>query len=190
MKTKKRISKAEWMEKALEILEIEGIAAVKIERLAKELGTSRSGFYWHFRNRRDLLNNILVHWRKEYTEIAITKNKARRFTPQERLSRVMEMIEDYDLDRYEVHIRAWADHDPEAAGVVAGVYRLRFEFIRSIFAEMGFAGINLEMRARLWLCHATHGKSMFGEMDKKNQNELLKQCHAILTCKPKDKGSK
>ena len=54
----KRTSKAEWLEKALEVLEAEGVNGVKINRLAKLLETSRSGFYWHFKGRSDLLNNF------------------------------------------------------------------------------------------------------------------------------------
>ena len=69
----KRISKAEWLEQGLEILEKEGIDAVKIERLAKALSTSRSGFYWHFLDRNNLLQEILNYWQYEYTEVVITK---------------------------------------------------------------------------------------------------------------------
>ena len=50
-----------WLEKALEVLEAEGVNAVKIDRLAKLLETSRSGFYWHFKDRQDLLS-CLLHW--------------------------------------------------------------------------------------------------------------------------------
>ena len=57
----KRTSKSEWLEKALEVLEAEGVNAVKIDRLAKLLETSRSGFYWHFKDRQDLLS-CLLHW--------------------------------------------------------------------------------------------------------------------------------
>ena len=51
----KRVSKDQWFTKALDTLETSGVEAVKIEKLAKELGISRSGFYWHFKNRQNLL---------------------------------------------------------------------------------------------------------------------------------------
>ena len=183
----KRISKAQWLEQGLEILEKEGIAAVKIERLAKELKTSRSGFYWHFLDRNNLLQEILKYWQHEYSEVVITKYRLgspelEDLSPKDRLLEIMMMISDHGLDRFEIHIRSWSDHDPMAADAVARVYQLRFEFIRSIFAEMGFEGIDLDMRTRLWLTYATHGKSMFGAASEKEMAELLKSCHTILTC--------
>ncbi|MBC2710457.1 MAG: TetR/AcrR family transcriptional regulator [Desulfosarcina sp.] len=40
-----------------------------MERLAKQLGISRSGFYWHFKNRQDLLQHLLDYWAREYTGV-------------------------------------------------------------------------------------------------------------------------
>jgi len=54
-KSNTRVKKSDWLEKALEILERDGIDEVKIERLARELGVSRSGFYSHFENRQALI---------------------------------------------------------------------------------------------------------------------------------------
>lgn len=185
-KISKRISKAEWLEQGLEILEKEGIDAVKIERLAKELATSRSGFYWHFIDRNNLLQEILKYWQYEYTEVVITKYRLvspelESLLPKDRLFQVMKMIAIHGLDRFEVHIRSWADHDPEAAKTVSRVYQMRFDFISSIFAEMGFEGRDLDMRTRLWLSFATHGNSMFGFGSANDQDEALKCCHTILT---------
>jgi AcrR family transcriptional regulator len=183
---KKRTSKAEWLEKALEVLEVEGISGVKIDRLAKQLETSRSGFYWHFKDRQDLLNNLLEYWKHEYTEVVVDSGGHQaNLPPYKRMLQIMKMIEQHDLDRYEVPIRAWADHDPEAAKVVKEVYAIRFIFIKNIFAEMGFSGADLDMRVRLWLCYATNGKAMFGKASRTKQTQMLKLCHQILTCSQK-----
>ncbi len=48
---------------------------------------------------------------------------------------------------------------------------------------MGFRGADLNMRLRLWLCYATHGKAMFGKASRRKQNEILKRCHQVLVCK-------
>ena len=179
----KRTSKAEWLEKALEVLEVEGVNGVKIDRLAKLLETSRSGFYWHFKDRSDLLSQMLNYWKHEYTETVIDNGGHHSdLPPKERLLQVMKMIEHYDMDRYEVPMRAWADHDPEAAECVKQVYAIRFKYIKSIFSEMGFKGTDLEIRVRLWLCYATKGKAMYGKASRNKQSEMLKLCHQVLTC--------
>ena len=55
---RKRVSKAEWLAQALEVLAAEGVQGVRVERLARDLGIAKAGFYWHFRDRRDLMQSI------------------------------------------------------------------------------------------------------------------------------------
>lgn len=98
----------------------------------------------------------------------------------------MKTIEHCGLDRLEVPVRAWSDHDPEAAAVVKDVYRQRFRFVRGISAEMGLDGADAWMRARLWLGYATHGKSMYGKATRRKQAEYPRLCHEVLTCTGRD----
>lgn len=180
---KKRTSKYEWVEAALVVLEREGVDGIKIDRLARNLKIAKSGFYWHFQNRAKLLKEVLSYWRTEYTEVVINNGKQLDLPPEERLYAVMKMIEEHALDRYETHMKAWAGHDPEAAAVMADVYQQRFEFIRSIFSDMGFSGCDLDMRTRLWLCYAMNGKSMLLENSCDEGEDLIKIRHVILTNK-------
>src|ERR1700761_9256455 len=51
-----------WLETARRALIEEGTAGVEINKLAKRLGVSRGGFYWFFRNRAQLLDDLLAYW--------------------------------------------------------------------------------------------------------------------------------
>ena len=51
----------EWVAMARKLLIREGIAGVKIDRLAKRLGVTRGGFYWRFTGLNDLLDARLGH---------------------------------------------------------------------------------------------------------------------------------
>ena len=48
-----------------------GIVRVRVERLARDLGVAKSGFYWHFRDRADLLKQMLRYWSDEFTEAVV-----------------------------------------------------------------------------------------------------------------------
>jgi len=67
------VSRAEWLQASAKILESHSIVDVKIESLARALNVSKSGFYWHFKNRNELLDHLLGYWLHEVTEV-ITEN--------------------------------------------------------------------------------------------------------------------
>ena len=49
----------DWLALARETLIKEGVDAVKIDRLAKMAGVTPGGFYWRFKSRNDLLDQLL-----------------------------------------------------------------------------------------------------------------------------------
>ena len=178
---KKRTSKREGLEAALSLFESEGLGAVKIERLAKVLKTSRSGFYGHFKDRDELLRDMLEYWRREYSEVIIKNFKQQDMGAKETLYHVMQMIDEHKLDIFEVHMRAWAHNDTAVEKIVRDISQESFVFIRGLFSAMGFTGCDLEMRARLWICYAIHGNSIFPEDTCAEGEYLIKVRHAILT---------
>lgn len=174
-----RVSKDQWLATALDALESEGIEGVKIERLAKSLGTSRSGFYWHFKNRQDLLEHLLEYWVREFTGVISGNPQVQKLEPEKRLLTVMEMVHDHNLAKYELAVNAWAKHDPNARKVLKKVVKVRLEYLRSIFAELGFEGDELEMRAHLFVCYQSWESTMFSDLTKKKQHQLQTLRHRL-----------
>ena len=178
-----RITKAQWLDMALEVLETDGVAGVRIEILAKRLEISKSGFYWHFKNRGDLLKDMLDYWTHELTEVLTINPAMLALEPKHRLARSAEMILDYDLTRYEIPIRQWALQDAMAARAVRKVNRMRLDYIGGAFSELGFTGDDLEMRTMLFTCYHSWESPMFREISRKRRRNQIAKRIELLTSK-------
>ena len=51
-----------WLRAAETRLAQHGIESVRVEVLARDLGVSKGSFYWHFRDRNELLDKLLGRW--------------------------------------------------------------------------------------------------------------------------------
>jgi CubicO group peptidase (beta-lactamase class C family)/AcrR family transcriptional regulator len=60
-----RLGKEDWLRAARLALLHHGAERVRVEPLARSLGVTKGSFYWHFRDRRDLLEQLLVEWERE-----------------------------------------------------------------------------------------------------------------------------
>ncbi|MDH3608405.1 MAG: TetR/AcrR family transcriptional regulator [Gammaproteobacteria bacterium] len=178
-----RKSKEDWLKIALDILEMEGIDAVRVERLAARLHIAKSGFYWHFKNRDELLKELLKFWEVNYTEIVIQELSMIEMDPAVRLNQVAEMIWKRDLTKYDLAIRIWAKHDPVARRTVKKVNKLRMDYIRSVFSELGFRGNDLETRTMLYVVYHSWERPMFGKYNQQKWEKLKKLRLALLTQK-------
>ena len=172
-KTRRGVSKAEWLEAGLEALSEGGVAGLSVEGLARSLGITKAGFYWHFKSRDDLLRQLLDHWTHEITEVVTSNPELLALKPKSQLIMAAEMIIDYDLTRYEMGIRQWALQDAEAARAVRKANRLRLEFARDALSELGFKGDDLEVRAMLFVCYHSWESPMFREISRKRRRELI-----------------
>ncbi len=53
---------------ALDLIAAQGVAAVAVEALARQLGVTKGSFYWHFPTREALLKAALERWEQQDTD--------------------------------------------------------------------------------------------------------------------------
>jgi AcrR family transcriptional regulator len=58
-------NRSDWMKAARFALLNGGVGAVRVERLARTLQVTKGSFYWHFKDRNELLQALLVEWEQE-----------------------------------------------------------------------------------------------------------------------------
>jgi AcrR family transcriptional regulator len=180
---KKYIKKNQWLSAALDILSTEGITGINSITLARKLNISKSSFYWHFRNRDDLIKQMLQYWDDQYTKIVMQSPKLLGKKPNDRLFSIMLMIYENNLTEYDVHIRALAEHNLDAKKIIKKVYKERMNFLRAIFSEIGFKGEVLEMRTRQFVYYHSWENWMFSNDTKRKKLRLMKLQVELLTRK-------
>jgi AcrR family transcriptional regulator len=139
----------DWTGAALDALAEGGVAAVAVDRLAKRLGASRGSFYWHFADRRALIDAALARWERENT-LELGPPLEAIADPVERLRTLFRQVYEQPVDAIELALAAVAD-DPLVAHAVARVTRTRVEFLRRIFLDLGLAEDTAADRA--WLAY-------------------------------------
>lgn len=178
---KSNLDREAWLIRALEVLLREGVHGVRIECLARELEVTKGSFYWHFRDRGDLLNAVLEYWSDAYNDIVLEDSDFQQGDAGSALLSAMKRVRDEGLDRYELAMRAWAAHDASANRVVKKVYAKRMQFIQGCFERMGFRGIEAEIRTHLLLCYMSWEPNMYAKESKSRRLQLLELQHALLT---------
>jgi len=128
----------DWIQAAKTRLAREGIDAIRIEVLCRDLGVSKGSFYWHFRDREDLIHALLSHWEKGEEEWLREAQSFER-SAAARWARLVERGAQPDRIRFEGAIRAWARQDDRVARRVAVVEKNQREHVAGILRDIGFA---------------------------------------------------
>ena len=102
----------QWIDASIKLLVNNGIDAVRVDVVSKSLQVTRGSFYWHFKDRDDLLRSLLETWRKATTELIIERFESYQGSPldlfRELLSLPFRGRSAARAARIELAIRAWA----------------------------------------------------------------------------------
>jgi AcrR family transcriptional regulator len=143
-----RLTAADWAQAALTAIGESGLAGVAVEPLAARLGATKGSFYWHFQNRKALIEAALQVWEHEHTEQIIAALDADP-DPEKRLRNLFTLVVGYSRqDRIEIALLATAD-DPLVAPVMQRVTERRVAYVASLFEELGLAADEARHRALL-----------------------------------------
>lgn len=126
-----------------------GPDAVRIEPLAETLGVTRGGFYWHFKDRRDLLNELLDRWEQASTDDVLQRVEAEGGDARRKVRRAGMLTFSRDLLPVDLAVRDWARRDPAVADRLERVDNKRMQYLRSLFGT--FCPDEAEVEARCML---------------------------------------
>ena len=178
-----RHTRNNWLALALEVLAEEGRAKIEIHYLAKKLGVTKGSFYAHFSERRDFVASIAFYWANSLTSTMLDDLSKTGKKGEEQLLILMQTIKDHKLDKYDIVMRAWALDEPLVAVQVEKVDTVRFEYIKSVFAEMGFTGDELETRSMIFQVYHSLSIAIQGSFFEKNRFKHEKLRHQFFTRK-------
>jgi AcrR family transcriptional regulator len=180
-----RTPRGAWIEAAQQALGAGGPEAVRVEALAASLGVSKGGFYWHFKDRQALLDEMLDSWEQTVVGDVIASLESQPAGSRAKLQQLFELASTVDF-AVELALRDWARRDREVAVRLRRIDSRRMEYLRSLFG--GFCADENDVEARSMLAFslfigsyfiaATHGDKSRAEVLQLSIDRLLSESWA------------
>lgn len=141
-----------WIKGAIAILAEHGAERLRVEVLAKRLGVTKGSFYWHFKDRRDLQEEVLQFWKMGRIHDIRKQTQAE---PGKEADALLHTIEVYASARnrkgiaIEAAVRDWARRDALAVSVVEEVDAERLACACRLFRACGLDEHEAQARSLL-----------------------------------------
>jgi AcrR family transcriptional regulator len=144
-----RTPRSTWIEAGLRALAAGGPDAVRIEPLAKTLGVTRGGFYWHFADRGALLDEMLETWERATIDEVIERIEGQGGDPGAKLLRLFGLTSS-GVVAVDLAVRDWARHEQAVAERLRRIDNRRMDYLRSLFAALCLDADEVETRCLLY----------------------------------------
>jgi len=154
-----RTPRDSWIEEGLKALGLGGPDAVRVEKVAEALGVTKGGFYWHFDDRRALLEEMLDAWERLMIDDVIERVERGGGDARARLRRLSALAgSGRALVKIDLAIRDWARRDKGVERRLRRLDNRRMEYLRSLFREISDDPDQVEVRSllliSLWIGNA------------------------------------
>lgn len=179
-KESSKLGQQDWIDLGLKVLAEKGVESVRVEPIAQLLNVTKGSFYWHFKNREELLEAILQDWVSRETDSIIEQVEVEGGDASTKLLHLFELAIQDD-GQVEHAIRSWAANDSKVALLLEQVDQRRLSYTKTLFLELGFTPFEAMVRARM-VYYALVGE--FTVSTRTNQAERLAEVrlqHLILT---------
>ena len=145
------LTRENWIDFALQRLTEEGIDKVTITGLARELSVTKGSFYWHFKDRDDLLQAMLTRWEQTGSKLVFGEVERVGGDAVRRLKHLSDIV----IRRYgdqlnlELALRDWGRKDLKIANILRQEDEKRIDYISGLFVEI-YGDVKVA-EAKAWL---------------------------------------
>jgi len=134
-----------------------GVEAVRVEKLARELRVTKGSFYWHFKDRDELLELLLREWESEVPEMLSHVARGSRLERVHWLVRLLEKrvkLSEEGKVPSDAAIFAWASVDREVARRVNQAEGQRIRLLKHFIGGRN----RIELFYLVWLGFVARGQ--------------------------------
>jgi len=170
-----RTPRSKWIEEGLRALAAGGPDAVRIDLLAKALGVTRGGFYWHFADRHALLDEMLDTWERATTDEVIERVEREGGNARAKLRRTFELTSaSEELLAIDLAVRNWSHRDQTVAERLRSLDNRRMDYLRSLFGSFCADADDVEARCMLSFSLLLGNHSIAADHGARTRADVLK----------------
>lgn len=147
------LTQDDWLGAAMTAMTHGGVRAVAVEPLAKTLRTTKGSFYWHFRDRGDLIRRALERWEQQET-VGVIEGLEGIADPRDRLRRLLRQIHRRLPDRPDPSVALSADTEDLVGPALGRVTARRVGFVGEQLQALGIPAEEAARRALL--CYTSY----------------------------------
>jgi len=130
-------SKEDWIKLGYSLFAIKGVDGLVVEQMAAKLKCNKSSFYWHFKNKKKFLDEIISYWILQETQGVIDYVEAQS-SPKEKYDAFLKICFQYDpYLEFIFFLKRHAIKSKKHQQIIDEIDQRRLDYTASLFVGLG-----------------------------------------------------
>ena len=174
------LTREDWIDGAWEMLGENGVDGVRIEPLARRLGVTKGSFYWHFKERQELIDALLDRWFTAWDN-QLSPNFDAAADPAERIWALFESVIGRGTRGQTVSLRMLSHTDADVARRIEERDSQRLLFLTDRLKEIGLSEEESRVRGQVYQVLMTGEYLRSGGQPLEERIERAREYHLLLS---------
>ena len=179
-RTTDSLTREDWIAGAWELLGDAGLEGVRVEPLAKRLGVTKGSFYWHFKDRQELLDALLDRWFSIWDD-QMSPDLEGDGNAADRIWALFDSVIRRTKRGQTVSLRLLSHRDPEVARRIEERDAQRLAFLMRRLEEIGFPHEEARVRGQVYQAIMTGEFLRSGGLPLEERLARAREYHLLLS---------
>ena len=148
-KTTESLTRDDWILGAWDMLGVNGLDGVRVEPLARRLGVTKGSFYWHFKDRQQLVEALLYRWFLIWDD-QMSPRMEQAADPADRIWALFESVVGRVTRGQTVSLRMLSHNDADVARRIEERDAQRLAFLMEQLVTIGFSSDEARVRGQVY----------------------------------------
>jgi len=148
-KTTESLTRDDWISGAWDMLGVNGLDGVRVEPLARRLGVTKGSFYWHFKDRQQLVEALLDRWFLIW-DGQMSPHMEQAADPADRVWALFESVVGRVTRGQTVSLRMLSHSDADVARRIEERDAQRLAFLMEQLVAIGFSSDEARVRGQVY----------------------------------------
>jgi len=174
--------KEDWIKLGYRLFAEEGISGIIVEKMAKKLKVNKSSFYWHFKTKKDFIEQLIMFWINNETERIINLTDSEKPGLQ-KFKKLIALIykQDLFLD-FTFYLKRYARNEKKIQKIIDKIDNQRIAYADKLLQEIGHSKQDAKIKSMLLHKHFVgyHEVIRYKEQNVNYQKEVRKELNQFI----------
>ncbi len=140
----------DWINLGYKLFSEHGISGIVVEKMATKLNVNKSSFYWHFKTKKEFVDELIKFWITTETE-QIIREIEKAGTPQEKLEQFLKIVfKNGPYLEFVFFLKRYAVKNKDIQNIIDEVDNKRLLFTSKLFKDIGYLKKEADTKASIF----------------------------------------
>ncbi|MFK8036770.1 MAG: TetR/AcrR family transcriptional regulator [Crocinitomicaceae bacterium] len=145
--------KQDWVNLGFKLFSEKGISGIVIENMAEKLNVNKSSFYWHFKTKKEFIQQLIESWISNETEQIISLTNNEKSALQKFKTLIILSYKKMPNQDFIFYLKRYAQKERKTKSIIEKIDFQRIEYLKNLLKEMGYSEQDANIKSSLLYKH-------------------------------------